>query len=144
MKPVLQYLLTLGVLVCVDFVLVSSVKDSYNTMIADIQGSPMEAKIIPALLAYPVMALGVFLFVIPKIRKENIILDAILYGASFGLVLYGTYDLTIYCVLTNWWLSVVIIEILGGMCVMTVVSGVVKAISLKIWGEDYEKTSLRE
>jgi uncharacterized membrane protein len=138
MKAEKQYLLTLGVLICVDLILVSSIKNSYNKMINEIQGSPMDARILPALLAYPVMALGVFLFVVPKIRKNNIAADAITYGASFGLVLYGTYDLTIYCVLSKWWLSVVIIEIIGGMFVMTFVSGLVKYFSLKIWGEDYD------
>jgi uncharacterized membrane protein len=68
-----------------------------------------------ALLVYLLIPLGIFLFVLPK-ASGNPITGAI-WGAVFGLIVYGIYDLTNLAILANWTLKLTIIDILWGVFV---------------------------
>lgn len=68
-----------------------------------------------AILAYIVLVLGVALFVLPKFIDKPIGFNVFIWGALFGLVVYGVYDLTNYATLANWPLKVVIVDIIWGM-----------------------------
>lgn len=62
-------------------------------------------------IVYFVMALGVTLFVLPRVGTGNIS-QALMYGAAFGFVLGAVYDLTNYSVLANWSTRLVAVDIL--------------------------------
>ena len=77
-------------------------------------GSLMELKVPPALIFYVVFLLGLIFFVINP-NQSNTLLNVFLIGAFFGLVTYGTYDLTVYASMNILSLKLVIADILWGM-----------------------------
>ena len=77
-------------------------------------GSLMELKVPPALIFYVVFLLGLIFFVINP-NQSNTLLNVFLIGAFFGLVTYGTYDLTVYASMNIFSLKLVIADILWGM-----------------------------
>ena len=76
--------------------------------------SLMELKIPPALLFYVIFLLGLIFFVINP-NQGNTLLNVFLIGAFFGLVTYGTYDLTVYASMNIFSLKLVVADILWGM-----------------------------
>mgnify|MGYP005989994037 FL=1 len=76
--------------------------------------SLMELKIPPALLFYVIFLLGLIFFVVNP-NKDNTLLNVFLIGAFFGLVTYGTYDLTVYASMNIFSLKLVVADILWGM-----------------------------
>ena len=54
----------------------------------------MELKIIPAVLFYVIFLLGLIFFVINP-NQGSSLLNIFIIGAFYGLVTYGTYDLTV-------------------------------------------------
>ena len=77
-------------------------------------GSLMELKVPPALIFYVIFLLGLIFFVINP-NQGNTLLNVFLIGAFFGLVTYGTYDLTVYASMNIFSLKLVIADILWGM-----------------------------
>ena len=88
-------------------------------------GSLMELKVPPALIFYVVFLLGLIFFVINP-NQSNTLFNVFLIGAFFGLVTYGTYDLTIYASMNIFSLKLVIADILWGMFL----SGAVAALTV--------------
>ena len=76
--------------------------------------SLMELKIPPALLFYVIFLLGLIFFVVNP-NQDNPLLNVFLIGAFFGLVTYGTYDLTVYASMNIFSLKLVVADILWGM-----------------------------
>jgi len=54
----------------------------------------MSPNIPSSLLVWMLIVLGLILFVLPKIPKTGSGFEGVLWGALFGLVVYGVYDLT--------------------------------------------------
>ena len=77
-------------------------------------GALMELKVPPALIFYVIFLLGLIFFVINP-NQNNTLINVFLIGAFFGLVTYGTYDLTVYASMNNFSLKLVIADILWGM-----------------------------
>lgn len=71
------------------------------------------ATIPAALLAWLLMYIGLWVFVLPLIRGGSL-LNALAYGALFGICLYGLYELTNYAIFPNWQLPLVIIDTAWG------------------------------
>ena len=88
-------------------------------------GSLMELKIPPALIFYVVFLLGLIFFVINP-NLSNTLFNVFLIGVFFGLVTYGTYDLTVYASMNIFSLKLVIADILWGMFL----SGAVAALTV--------------
>ena len=76
--------------------------------------SLMELNIPPALLFYVIFLLGLIFFVVNP-NQDNTLLNVFLIGAFFGLVTYGTYDLTVYASMNIFSLKLVVADILWGM-----------------------------
>ena len=88
--------------------------NEYKVMIPKIQGSDMEANLVYAILSYTLMVIGLNVFVIPNINKDNLLNDSIKYGFLFGVILYGVYDFTAGAVLKDWDVSLAIKDVLWG------------------------------
>lgn len=67
-----------------------------------------------ALLVYVLIPLGVVLFALPRVNPDQLVVSALSWGALFGIVLYGVYDLTNYSLVANWSLRLVIVDIAWG------------------------------
>jgi len=106
-------------LLLLDFIWIGVFMGSaYKHMIPKIQKSPMKIRRKYVLFAYTLMVTGLSMFVIPNIRKRSLS-DSLLYGGSFGLVVYGIYDFTSAAVLKNWDENLAIVDILWGGFVYT-------------------------
>ncbi len=68
---------------------------------------------LPALIVYVALIAGVLLFAIPKAQGSA--LNALIWGAIFGLICYAVYDFTNLAVLANWSWKMSIIDTLWGM-----------------------------
>jgi uncharacterized membrane protein len=67
-----------------------------------------------AILFYLLFIAGLVIFVIsPAVEKQSWI-NALLYGALFGLITYATYDLTNLATLKDWPLLVTIVDLIWG------------------------------
>ena len=76
--------------------------------------SLMGLKVPPAILFYVIFLLGLIFFVVSP-NQDNTLLNVFLIGAFFGLVTYGTYDLTVYASMNIFSLKLVVADILWGM-----------------------------
>ena len=76
--------------------------------------SLMELKVAPAIMFYIIFLLGLIFFVINP-NHSNTLLNVFMIGAFYGLVTYGTYDLTIYATMNIFSLKLVVADILWGM-----------------------------
>ena len=76
--------------------------------------SLMQLKIPPAILFYIIFLLGLIFFVINP-NHSNTLVNVFMIGAFYGLVTYGTYDLTVYATMNIFSLKLVVADILWGM-----------------------------
>ena len=76
--------------------------------------SLMQLKIAPAILFYIIFLLGLIFFVINP-NHGNTLVNVFMVGAFYGLVTYGTYDLTVYATMNIFSLKLVVADILWGM-----------------------------
>ncbi|MDB4140173.1 DUF2177 family protein [Candidatus Thioglobus sp.] len=74
----------------------------------------MELKVAPAIMFYIIFLLGLIFFVINP-NLSNTLLNVFMIGAFYGLVTYGTYDLTVYATMNIFSLKLVVADILWGM-----------------------------
>jgi uncharacterized membrane protein len=91
----MNYIKVFLLLLILDFLWIGLVfKDRFSTMIFNVQGSPMEARINSAIVAYILLFILAVVF-LPKL--SNI-------GEAFllGFCVYGVYDATNYATLKNW------------------------------------------
>jgi len=67
-----------------------------------------------AIAVYIILVLGAVIFTIPFFKDKPINHWTFLYGALFGFIAYGIYDLTNHATLNNWPAKVVIVDMLWG------------------------------
>jgi len=85
-----------------------------------------------AIVFYLLFITGLVTFVIgPAIEKQSWI-NAVLYGAFFGLVTYSTYDLTNLATIKDWPLIVTVVDLVWGMVLSASVSLITYLIANKI------------
>ncbi len=69
----------------------------------------------PALLFYLLFGAGLLAFVLrPALNDGTALWAVLLWGAFFGLVAYGAYDLTNHATIPNWPLAVTVIDMAWG------------------------------
>jgi uncharacterized membrane protein len=107
------YLSFLFTLIAVDLVwLLGLAKNLYRDEMGELMAS--EPKLLAGLAFYLLYALGACIFVvIPALAKHSWI-DALVYGALFGLFCYMTYDLTNLAVIRNFPTRIALIDITWG------------------------------
>jgi len=86
--------------------------------------------LIPAIIFYLIFILGlVFLVIMPALSGNFSYLKLFIYGALFGLVAYGTYDLTNHATMKNWPAIVTIVDLIWGALLTGTVSVIAKFIT---------------
>lgn len=80
-----------------------------------------------ALAFYLLYLFGLTLFVLLPAAESGSVLRAALLGAAFGLVAYGTYDLTNLATLQGFTLRIALIDMAWGMCATAAVSAITVA-----------------
>jgi uncharacterized membrane protein len=80
----------------------------------------------PALLFYVLVVVGIAAFVTPRVvASGGGLVAAASWGALFGLVVYGAWDLTNYSVMRDWPLAIVAADMAWGAVVCAVTSAAI-------------------
>ena len=117
MIEIKNFILTLIVFLSIDFVYLGLVaKNFYNQQLASFNRA---LNLPAAFLSYLLLVLGIVVFVLPKTSGGW---NAFVYGALFGLIAYGVYDLVNLATLADWSLTMTVVDILWGMVVCGLVS----------------------
>lgn len=85
-----------------------------------------------ALIFYVIFLCGLIVFVIQPAMDKKSWIDALKFGALFGLVTYATYDLTNLAVAKNWPLPVTIVDLIWGTVLSASVATLTYIIAQKI------------
>lgn len=114
-------------LLCIDGVYLSLIKDIFNKQIADVQRSPLKINMYGAILSYLFLIIGINYFIIQHNKSA---FDAFM----LGLVIYGVYEGTTYALLKDWRINTVILDTLwGGILFALVTYFTYLLISLKLF-----------
>lgn len=118
-----RLLLTTVIFAALDFVWLSLLMgDFYKTHLGALarrSGPDFDPIWWAALLVYVVLVVGLVTFVLPKATSAT---TAAGWGALFGLVTYGTYDLTCQAVIRDWPITMTVVDITWGASICAVTS----------------------
>lgn len=104
-------------LTIIDLIWIYNNKNLYGTLVNNIQRSNMNLRILGALIAYPLMYIGLIFVVFKLIEQDtnkNKLFLALRYGALFGLIIYGVFNATNYAMFSNYNLMTGIIDTMWG------------------------------
>ncbi|MES2286057.1 MAG: DUF2177 family protein [Bacteroidota bacterium] len=85
------------------------------------------------ILFYFLFITGLVLFVIQPALEKHSWAHALVFGALFGLITYGTFDLTNLALLKNWPVLVTIVDLIWGMFLSALVSLITYFIAVKMF-----------
>lgn len=111
-----------GMLAVLDFLWLSTMtKLFYRPRLGDLlNAQPVWA---PALLFYVLYGIGLLAFVLrPALNDGTSLLAVFLWACLFGLVAYGTYDLTNHATIRDWPLAVTVVDMAWGALISGVAS----------------------
>lgn len=113
------YLVLLPIMAVLDLVYLGIImKGFYDQEIGELarrEGAAMAPRIPAAFIVYLLIPAGIVLFVRPQLAAEDSLWRALIWGALYGLVLYGVYDFTNRAILEKWSLSLTLRDIAWGM-----------------------------
>lgn len=91
--------------------------DVWKKQIFAIQNKEMKVNVYGALFSYIFLLLGLVIFVQPLIKND---FDCIKYGALYGLVVFGVFDMTNLAIIEDYQWKTSVIDISWGMFISTV------------------------
>jgi uncharacterized membrane protein len=118
-----QIFLVATVMLLMDFGWLAANNKYHNRVFAELQGQPLQVRIIPAMIVYLLMIVGVWFFAVSPATSWT---DAAGRGALIGVIMYGLYDMTNYATLTNYPLEYAVSDMMWGTFLCAVVAGGVK------------------
>ena len=125
------YLIALPVFLGIDMVWLTLVaKNFYAKQIGYLMAK--SPNLLAALIFYLIFIAGLVFFVITPALDEKMWTQALLAGAFFGLVTYGTYDLTNLATIKDWPIIVTIIDLIWGMFVSAAVAVATYFLAIKL------------
>jgi len=116
-----QVFMILVIMLALDSVYLYSTKSIFGQMVAKIQRTALEFKMVGAIIVYLLLAVGLYVFIIEP-RKS------LWHAALLGLVIYGVYDFTSYAILKKYDLNVAIMDTVWGSALMTATTYVFRAL----------------
>jgi uncharacterized membrane protein len=95
------------ILLLLDFIYLSFNKAAFENQVITVQRVALKIKIVPAIVCYILLILGLYYFII---RPHRSVLEAFF----LGIVIYGVYDSTTYALLKKWDLTLAVTDTLWG------------------------------
>lgn len=95
------------VLLALDMIYLTLTSKHYKNLIMKVQGQKLEFRILPAIIAYILLIIGVYYFII---KQKRSVIEAIV----LGLVIYGVYEGTNYAIIKDWDLKTFLMDGLWG------------------------------
>jgi uncharacterized membrane protein len=124
-STIILYFITLAVFFLIDMIWLGAVaKGFYRKHLGGMLSPTVQWG--AAILFYLMFIAGLLLFVVRPAIAAGAPLQALLYGALFGLICYATYDLTNLATLKDWPLIVTVVDLVWG----TALGGSVSAVSV--------------
>ena len=120
-----ELLVTALVYLTIDITYIKMNASIFNKYFSLVQGSPAKFKRTPAVIAYIILTLGLYYFII---KDKRPVTDAFL----LGVFIYGVYDFTNYATLKKWTLAFSIKDTLWGGIVLTISTFIIYEILKKI------------
>jgi uncharacterized membrane protein len=126
----IQFFLTMVVAAIVDAPYLYLNLNLFKKKTMAISGKPYpNNRLYSALLVYIAIALGLVVFVIPKINTTNTIYirlrDSLIYGGLFGLISYSIFDFTNHFMFEGWDIYVSLMDAIWGGLLCSIVSFIV-------------------
>ncbi len=100
----------------------------YLEPIARMQNGNMTINKPIGFIVWALIVLGAIIFVLPRATHTGL-MNSFLWGAAYGLLIYGVYDLTNFAVLARWPLTITLIDIAWGMTANGILLVVLKWVS---------------
>jgi len=121
------YLICLPFTLLLDYIwLAKLMQGFYVTQLgsyARVRGTTIVPVYWAAAVVYLLLPLGIVLFALPRVDHSHLLLSSLGWGALFGLVVYGVYDLTNMSTLESWPVKMVWIDICWGCFLCGVTNG---------------------
>jgi uncharacterized membrane protein len=111
MKIVNNFVIPGVILLILDAIYISMIKDEFELQIASIQRVSMQIRPLGAIVCYFLLITGLWYFIL---RERRSIIEAFF----FGIVIYGVYESTSYATLKNWSSKIFIMDTLWGGVLM--------------------------
>lgn len=132
MDFILLVLLSIVVFLAIDMAwLVKIAPQLYKRYIGHLMAPKFKG--LPALLFYVLFMIGFVFFVINPALAANSVTTLLINAALFGVVTYGTYDLTNWATLKDWPYQIVIIDMAWGTFLSSI-SGLAVFFIANWWG----------
>lgn len=97
-----------------DLIYLTSSSGLWNKHMIHLQGSPLKIRIVPTVIVYVSMLMGLVYFILmPHEQHKNKML-AVRNAALFGFVLFSVYEFTNYAILKKWKPLYVVMDTLWG------------------------------
>jgi uncharacterized membrane protein len=117
MNKILLFFVVFIFILAVDMVFLNFVsKGFYDSQLKDF---PRTLRLWSGLAAWLLIALGAVVFILPLAKSYP---SAAMYGALFGLVVYGVYDFTNFAIFKNYTLALTLVDLGWGMTLYAVSS----------------------
>lgn len=92
----------------------------FQPVITDIQGTIINLRLVPILLTYILLAIGIYYF--SDIDPNKPFISALLTAGLFGFIVYGVFDLTNFAIFEKYKIGPAIIDIIWGTFLCTIVA----------------------
>lgn len=132
MQNIKIYFLTFFVFFLVDIVWLGFISKSlYSTYLAHLMAPKVNWT--AALIFYFLYIGGLLFFVINPSIEKNSLIYAIAAGGFFGLIAYGTYDLTNLATIKDWPLNITVIDLIWGTFLNAATSGITYSLATRFF-----------
>ena len=118
MKQVNRVLFSAAILLALDSIYLTASKSAFETQIVQIQRVVMKVKLIPAIMCYIFLIVGLNYFIL---RTHRPVWEAFL----LGLVIYGVFDTTSYAIFKKWDWKLAVMDGLWGGVLFALTSAIV-------------------
>lgn len=141
-SPLRRLLLTTVIFASLDAVWLSLLTgDFYTRMLGDLarrSGANLDPVWWAALLVYAVLVVGLVTLALPRASSVR---TAFGWGGLFGIVSYGTYDLTCQAVLRDWPVAMTVVDMTWGATICAVTCATVFAVERWVDGRSFTISS---
>lgn len=116
-----QSIIAIIIVLILDSIWIFLNKNMYNSLVLNIQGTPLKINVISAILAYILMFISLFAIVFPSIRADSTIKNkailALKHAGIVGLVIYGIFNTTNLAIFTNYSIKAALLDTCWGVFV---------------------------
>jgi uncharacterized membrane protein len=118
MNKITQYLVSAVLLLVIDAIYLHSIKVPFASMVVSIQRVVMKVKMIPAIICYLLLTIGLNYFILDQGKT---VMEAFL----FGLVIYGVFDSTNMAIFKKYDWKLAMIDSLWGGVLMALTTSII-------------------